>query len=78
MPFINGPITAPPDYLPPPEFNKTPATCTHGNTPSSPHSGLIMVALADGSVRTVNASITGVTWAYAMSPVDRQPLGPDW
>ena len=40
---------------------------------------LILVALADGSVRTVNAgTLTFKTWNNALCPNDGMPLGPDW
>jgi hypothetical protein len=40
---------------------------------------LIMLGLADGSVRAVNAkSITFTTWSNALCPNDGMPLGPDW
>jgi hypothetical protein len=39
----------------------------------------ILVALADGSVRALNAKkLTFTTWTYALCPNDGMPLGPDW
>jgi prepilin-type processing-associated H-X9-DG protein/prepilin-type N-terminal cleavage/methylation domain-containing protein len=45
---------------------------------NSPHSGGMNVALADGSVRSVSASISTTTWANACNPNDGQTLGNDW
>jgi type II secretory pathway pseudopilin PulG len=39
----------------------------------------IVVGMADGSVRTINAKkLTFTTWTYALDPADGMPLGPDW
>jgi prepilin-type N-terminal cleavage/methylation domain-containing protein len=38
----------------------------------------LQVAMADGSVRTVSPSVSGLTWRYALIPDDGQSLGPDW
>jgi len=38
----------------------------------------LLVALADGSVRTVSPSITGLTWRNALLPADGQTLATDW
>jgi prepilin-type N-terminal cleavage/methylation domain-containing protein len=38
----------------------------------------LQVALADGSVRTVSGSISGLTWRSALLPDDGIPLGSDW
>jgi hypothetical protein len=42
------------------------------------HNGGILVAMGDGSVRLVNASISQTTWMNAVNPADGNPLGPDW
>jgi prepilin-type N-terminal cleavage/methylation domain-containing protein len=76
--LVTGPIGAAPSYLPPPEFFKNPQTATGGNTPSTPHGSVILTLLADGSVRNVSSGITPVTWVYAVSPSDRQPMPSDW
>jgi hypothetical protein len=36
------------------------------------------VALMDGSVRKVSASISQQTWTNALNPADGQVLGSDW
>jgi prepilin-type N-terminal cleavage/methylation domain-containing protein/prepilin-type processing-associated H-X9-DG protein len=46
--------------------------------PSSPHSGGINVALADGSVHFVANGISGTTWWYAVTPAGGEVLGSDW
>jgi hypothetical protein len=38
----------------------------------------IQVGLVDGSVRTVSASVSGLTWRNALLPNDGQVLGSDW
>jgi len=40
--------------------------------------GIMQVALADGSVRGVNQSISAITWQNAVNPFDGQALGSDW
>jgi hypothetical protein len=42
------------------------------------HIGGIQVAMGDGSVRSVNASVSGTTWWLAIVPDDGTPLGSDW
>jgi hypothetical protein len=44
----------------------------------TPHHAGMPVALGDGSVRLVSASITQVTWAMACAPADGHPLASDW
>jgi prepilin-type N-terminal cleavage/methylation domain-containing protein len=46
--------------------------------PSSPHTGIIVTALADGTVRTVASSITPQTFWTAVNPADGQSLGSNW
>jgi len=49
-----------------------------GNRASSPHTGGINAALADGSVRFVTGSISAATWWAAMTPGSSDLLGSDW
>ncbi len=42
------------------------------------HTNLIMVAMADGSVRSVNSGVSQPTWQSAIQPDDGIPLGSDW
>jgi hypothetical protein len=44
----------------------------------TPHSGALVAALGDGSVRIVSTSISWTTWNHACDPKDGNPLGPDW
>jgi prepilin-type N-terminal cleavage/methylation domain-containing protein len=45
---------------------------------STAHSSGIVVGLADGSVRTLAPSISGVTWWAAVTPSVGEVLGSDW
>jgi len=44
----------------------------------SPHSGIMVIGIADGSVRTLSSSVTQVTWQNAIIPDDGNVLGSDW
>jgi prepilin-type N-terminal cleavage/methylation domain-containing protein/prepilin-type processing-associated H-X9-DG protein len=44
----------------------------------SPHTGGINVGMGDGSVRFVNAAISGNTWFAACTPAGGEVLGNDW
>ena len=46
--------------------------------PSSAHSGVLLTALMDGSVRGVSAGISANTFWRAVKPDDDAPLGNDW
>ena len=48
------------------------------HVPTSPHSGVMVCGLGDGSVRTVSKSVTGPTWRNACIPDDGNVLGSDW
>ena len=45
---------------------------------ATPHVGGMVVTLADGSVRTLNPSITPATWWAACTPAGGEVLGTDW
>jgi hypothetical protein len=45
---------------------------------STPHVAGMQVTLADGSVRTLSASMTATTWWAACTPMDGDLLGSDW
>ena len=51
--------------------------CCNNLTGQSNHS-VYNIALADGSVRAVTASLSDDTWRQAMLPRDGEPLGSDW
>ncbi len=55
-------------------FQVAPATgyCNPSVT-VSPHTGVMVVGLGDGSVRTISSSITTATWQAACIPEDGQP-----
>ena len=44
----------------------------------SGHTSVMNVALGDGSVRAVSATLSQATWAKACDPRDGVPLGSDW
>jgi prepilin-type N-terminal cleavage/methylation domain-containing protein/prepilin-type processing-associated H-X9-DG protein len=82
-----GPILTSPDHggmavgtASIPQFNVSggnPANCTGGRA-SSPHSNGINIALADGSVRFVSASVDPNTWWAANTPSGGDILGGNW
>jgi prepilin-type N-terminal cleavage/methylation domain-containing protein len=45
---------------------------------STPHVGGMQVVLADASVRTLSAGISGTTWWAAVTPAGGEVLGSDW
>jgi prepilin-type N-terminal cleavage/methylation domain-containing protein len=59
----------------PPQAGKV--SCDPNYTQSFSAGG-ILVALGDGSVRTVSPGISGLTWRNAVLPKDGQVLGSDW
>jgi type II secretory pathway pseudopilin PulG len=54
-----------------------PGVCNFQMT-QSPHPGVMIAGLGDGSVRTVSSSISTSTWYHACHPKDGTVLGPDW
>jgi prepilin-type N-terminal cleavage/methylation domain-containing protein len=54
-----------------------PKDCDNWRAQSN-HKGGMNVALADASVRSVNASISQATWANVLLPRDGNTLGSDW
>jgi len=48
------------------------------HVPASPHTGVMVCGLGDGSVRTVSSNVTGTTWLNACIPDDGNVLGSDW
>ena len=45
---------------------------------ASPHTGVMVVGLGDGTVRTVTSGISLTTWLNACIPDSGQVLGSDW
>jgi prepilin-type N-terminal cleavage/methylation domain-containing protein len=60
-----------------PQNKPTVANCHH-YMPQAIHTAGCMVAMTDGSIRSVSPSISSTTWYYAMHPADGFVLGPDW
>lgn len=60
-----------------PVFRPTSETCD-GRRPSTPHSGGMLVALCDGSVRSVNSSMLPATLWQAAHPNDGSIPNADW
>jgi prepilin-type N-terminal cleavage/methylation domain-containing protein len=48
------------------------------NRATSPHTGVILAALGDGSVRTLSSALSPYTWWLANCPIDGQPMPSDW
>jgi hypothetical protein len=53
------------------------------NRAQTPHSGSIIVVLADGSVKPVDSEVSSTTWWAACTPADPQgnqgyKIGDDW
>jgi prepilin-type N-terminal cleavage/methylation domain-containing protein len=69
--------TYPVAFIPLPQFGVPQFACDPRRVQGYGPSG-INVLLMDGSVRNVSPSISQLTWAYAITPDDGQPLGPDW
>jgi prepilin-type N-terminal cleavage/methylation domain-containing protein/prepilin-type processing-associated H-X9-DG protein len=60
-----------------PRMSGSQAICD-GGVASSPHTGGINVALADGSVRFVGSSVSSQTWWFALTPAGGETLGNNW
>jgi type II secretory pathway pseudopilin PulG len=61
-----------------PMFNTTVQNATVATQIYATHSAVIVVALADGSVRTVDQNVSALTWVASIGPSDGAVLGPDW
>jgi prepilin-type N-terminal cleavage/methylation domain-containing protein len=60
----------------PPNFLANPGPCDK-RLASTPHAAM-NVGLGDGSVRTVSAGISPITWASALTPAGGEVLSNDW
>jgi prepilin-type N-terminal cleavage/methylation domain-containing protein len=60
-----------------PQIGKLPPFGTPGVVQSQ-HTGVVQVAMGDGSARPVSASVSQNTWMLAVRPDDGQTLGSDW
>jgi prepilin-type N-terminal cleavage/methylation domain-containing protein len=54
------------------------ATACNSYITQSPHTGVMLTGLGDGSVRGVRSSISQLTWLEANFPNDGNVLGSDW
>jgi prepilin-type N-terminal cleavage/methylation domain-containing protein len=74
LPTVNGLPIGPQSLfqVQPPTGNCDPSRA------STPHPGGIQVCLADGSVRTLAAGMSGTTWWAACTPAGGEVLGNDW
>ena len=72
---IYGP--SPPNLQPQVAGISSPTACYYG-FPSSGHSGVFQVGMADGSVKSVDQAINLTTFSIALIPNDRLPLPQDW
>ncbi|VTR93053.1 Uncharacterized protein OS=Blastopirellula marina DSM 3645 GN=DSM3645_20902 PE=4 SV=1: N_methyl_2: SBP_bac_10 [Gemmata massiliana] len=61
-----------------PLFGVTQSAATDRSRVYSNHSSGCLVGLADGSVRSVGASVSQLSWLYALTPDDGQVLPSDW
>jgi len=60
-----------------PQMSPTVANCNDRDLQAMDAGGCL-VSMLDGSVRTVNSSVSGTTWYAAMWPKDGMVLGSDW
>jgi prepilin-type N-terminal cleavage/methylation domain-containing protein len=68
-------------YPPPPIApiqNMPSPLCCDFRVMQTPHSGMLVVGLGDGSVRNVSTSISWATWTIACNPNTTGILGSDW
>jgi prepilin-type N-terminal cleavage/methylation domain-containing protein len=70
-PSFNGGVSYPFQIAP------NPAACDWRVTQGA-HTGAMQVGLGDGSVRGVSTGVSQLTWSYACTPNDGNPLGADW
>ena len=61
-----------------PQFSPNYQTNCDPTRPSGMHSGVILVGMGDGSVRTVSSGVSPLTWMLANVPNDGLVLGSDW
>src|SRR5262249_35058148 len=66
-------------YYPTLAFQVAPSitTCDY-HILQSPHTGVLLAGLGDGSVRTVGSGLSPTTWNLACNPSDGAPLPSDW
>jgi prepilin-type N-terminal cleavage/methylation domain-containing protein len=78
-PVNGGMVNAPtPVFQAAPSPTGALATACNPGLPQSAHSGVMLVGLGDGTVRTLNASITANTFYAAVTPAGGEVLGSNW
>ena len=60
------------------QANARPRQCDYRRLQALHSGGVMQAGLADGSVRTVNGSISALTWQRVCSPNNGEVLGNDW
>jgi prepilin-type N-terminal cleavage/methylation domain-containing protein len=60
-----------------PQFQPTQAVADKRLSQSN-HTASIVTGLADGSTRTISPSLSQLTWQYALTPADGNPMPSDW
>jgi prepilin-type N-terminal cleavage/methylation domain-containing protein len=75
--FSSGTYAGAPGTGIPFQIKPGPDSCQQ-NVTQSPHAGAMMVGLGDGSVRSVNPSVSTLTWFNACHPYDGTVIGSDW
>lgn len=63
--------------LQPPQVQPTNANCDR-RRPHGHSTGVTLVGMGDGSVRSVGANVSPATWLNAIRPADGNTLGSDW
>lgn len=71
---VTGPATK---FQANPDFSSRTSNCDY-RLASAPRASGILVAMGDGSVRTVSSGVSGATWWSAMTPTGGEVLGSDW
>src|SRR5262249_43479913 len=72
---LNGPASG--GFQVSPKPNGANPVCD-ARVPQTPHSGGMLVALGDGSVKTVGGSVAPVTFYMAVTPAGGETLPSDW
>jgi len=60
-----------------PQNAPTKANCDKARAQSA-HSGTTLIAVGDGSIRSISSSVSQLTWSRALTPDDGFVLGSDW
>lgn len=69
----NGGVVNPGSF----QVNAVPNACDYRRLQGL-HGTVMNAGLMDGSVRTLNGSLTAITWQNACRPIDGLVLGSDW